>query len=58
MASRVDTEGMFTFKNLMPRFPVPAGETEESWFRKEAYAGLHNRFPGGIPETHLKQAEY
>ena len=58
VASRVDTEGMFTFKNLMPRFPVPDGETEESWFRKEAYAGLHHRFPGGIPETHVKQAEY
>src|SRR4051812_6746548 len=58
VAERVDTTGMFTFKNLMPRFPVPAGETEESWFRKEAYVGLHRRFPGGIPETHLKQAEY
>src|SRR3954452_13185367 len=49
---------MFTFKNLMPRFPVPAGKTEESWFRKEAYVGLKRRFPGGIPDTHLKQAEY
>ncbi|MGX6604885.1 DNA polymerase III subunit alpha [Micromonosporaceae bacterium Da 78-11] len=58
VASRVETEGMFTFKNLMPRFPVPDGETEESWFRKEAYAGLHRRFPAGIPDTHIKQAEY
>ncbi len=58
VASRVDTAGMFTFKNLMPRFPVPAGHTEESWFREEAFAGLRRRFPDGIPETHLKQAEY
>jgi DNA polymerase III subunit alpha len=58
VASRVDTEGMFTFKNLMPRFPVPDGHTEESWFRHEAFEGLRRRFPDGIPETHITQAEY
>jgi DNA polymerase-3 subunit alpha len=58
VAERVDTEGMFTFKNLMPRFPVPEGQTEESWFRHEAFEGLKRRFPGGVPETHLAQAEY
>ncbi|MFI7597754.1 DNA polymerase III subunit alpha [Actinoplanes sp. NPDC049681] len=58
VAEKVDTEGMFTFKNLMPRFPVPEGHTEESWFRHEAFEGLKRRFPGGIPETHIKQAEY
>ncbi|GAB1646035.1 DNA polymerase III subunit alpha [Krasilnikovia sp. MM14-A1259] len=58
VAEKVDTTGMFTFKNLMPRFPVPDGETEESWFRKVAFEGLARRFPGGIPETHIKQAEY
>ncbi|MGW4943694.1 DNA polymerase III subunit alpha [Actinoplanes sp. NPDC004185] len=58
VAERVDTDGMFSFKNLMPRFPVPDGHTEESWFRHEAFEGLKRRFPGGIPETHLKQAEY
>ncbi|OJF13267.1 DNA polymerase III subunit alpha [Couchioplanes caeruleus] len=58
VAEKVDTEGMFSFKNLMPRFPVPEGHTEESWFRHEAFEGLKRRFPGGIPETHIKQAEY
>ncbi|MGA5300686.1 DNA polymerase III subunit alpha [Nucisporomicrobium flavum] len=58
VAEKVDTEGMFTFKNLMPRFPVPEGHTEESWFRHEAFEGLKRRFPDGIPETHIKQAEY
>jgi DNA polymerase-3 subunit alpha len=58
VAERVDTDGMFTFKNLMPRFPVPEGHTEETWFRHEAFEGLKRRFPDGIPETHLKQAEY
>jgi len=45
-------------RNLMPRFPVPAGETEESWLVKEVERGLAARFPGGVPESHRKQAEY
>ncbi|MFI0794673.1 DNA polymerase III subunit alpha [Micromonospora rubida] len=58
VAEKVDPTGMFEFHNLMPRFPVPEGETEESWFRKETYAGLARRYPGGIPEGHVVQAEY
>ncbi|MGQ0630183.1 MAG: DNA polymerase III subunit alpha [Sporichthyaceae bacterium] len=45
-------------QNLMPRFPVPEGETEESWLRKEVLRGLRLRFPQGVPEAHLAQAEY
>jgi DNA polymerase-3 subunit alpha len=44
--------------DLMPRFAVPAGETEESWLVKEVERGLARRFPGGVPESHRKQAEY
>ncbi|MCA2212373.1 DNA polymerase III subunit alpha [Jidongwangia harbinensis] len=58
VAEKVDTAGMFEFRNLMPRFPVPEGETEETWFRKETFRGLARRYPGGVPETHVKQAEY
>ncbi|MEV2240893.1 DNA polymerase III subunit alpha [Micromonospora sp. NPDC049891] len=58
VAERVDPAGMFEFHNLMPRFPVPEGETEESWFRKETFAGLARRYPEGIPEGHVVQAEY
>ncbi|MEU5944995.1 DNA polymerase III subunit alpha [Micromonospora sp. NPDC047465] len=58
VAEKVDPTGMFEFHNLMPRFPVPEGETEESWFRKETFAGLARRYPGGIPEGHVAQAEY
>ena len=57
MAEKVDIDGMFTFKNLMPRFPIPGGFTEEH-FRHVAFAGLRERFPGRIPETHVKQADY
>ncbi|WP_372508483.1 DNA polymerase III subunit alpha [Salinibacterium sedimenticola] len=44
--------------NYMPRFPVPEGETEETWFAKEVEKGLHYRYPGGIPDDVRQQAEY
>ncbi|KJL17471.1 DNA polymerase III subunit alpha [Microbacterium azadirachtae] len=47
-----------TSANFMPRFPVPDGETEESWFIKEVEKGLHIRYPGGIPDAVRKQANY
>ncbi len=44
--------------NLMPQFPVPAGESEESWLVKEVELGLHRRFDGAIPDHVRRQAEY
>ena len=44
--------------NLMPNFPVPAGESEESWLVKEVELGLHKRFPLGVPDAHRQQANY
>jgi DNA polymerase-3 subunit alpha len=44
--------------NLMPRFPVPEGESEESWFVKEVERGLRHRYPAGVPDSARKQAEY
>jgi DNA polymerase III subunit alpha len=57
VAERCDvafTEGA----NLMPRFPVPEGEDETSWFVKEVERGLHRRYPGGIPDAVRTQADY
>ncbi len=48
------TEG----RNLMPRFPVPEGETEESWLVKEVERGLARRFPAGVPQDRRDQAAY
>ena len=48
------TEG----RDLMPRFPVPAGESEASWLVKEVERGLRQRFPDGLPDTHRRQADY
>ena len=44
--------------DLMPEFPVPAGESEESWLVKEVERGLNFRFNNSIPEEHRKQAAY
>ncbi|HEY5878654.1 MAG TPA: DNA polymerase III subunit alpha, partial [Nakamurella sp.] len=44
--------------SYMPRFPVPAGETEQTWFVREVEQGLAGRFPDGIPPEVRKQADY
>src|SRR3712207_6460716 len=44
--------------DLMPRFPLPEGEDETSWFIKEVERGLHKRYPDGIPAHVRKQADY
>jgi DNA polymerase III subunit alpha len=49
------TEGNGTY---MPRFPVPEGETERSWFAKEVETGLARRFPNGVPDDIRTQAAY
>ncbi len=48
----------FEERKLMPEFPVPKGETEDSWFAKEVHRGLAERFNGNVPKTHTDQAEY
>jgi DNA polymerase III subunit alpha len=35
-------------RSLMPKFPVPAGESEETWFVKEVEHGLSQRYPDGL----------
>lgn len=57
IAERCDVE-FNTSANYMPHFPVPAGETEESWFVKEVERGLQLRYPDGIPADVRRQAEY
>lgn len=48
----------FEKRDLMPRFPVPEGETEASWFEKEVLRGISELFPEGVPERHQAQAHY
>jgi len=47
-----------TGANYMPRFGVPAGEDESSWFVKEVERGLHRRYPAGVPDAVHELARY
>ncbi|CAN5144475.1 DNA polymerase III subunit alpha [soil metagenome] len=57
IAERCEVE-FDTHANYMPRFEVPAGETEESWFRTEVETGLRERYSAGIPDDVRAQADY
>ena len=56
IAERADVS--FAKANLMPRFPVPDGQTEESCFRAAVWQGMDRRYPGGHDEQRRQQAEY
>jgi DNA polymerase-3 subunit alpha len=46
-------------QDLLPSFPVPAGETENTWLVKEVEIGLKRRFNGNkIPKEHLERAKF
>ena len=58
IAERIETnfdEGMGTY---MPKFPVPEGETEDTWFHKEVERGLHERYKGNISQEVRERAEF
>lgn len=50
---KFDTEA-----NYMPRFPVPEGETEDTWFVKEVERGLKERYPNGFSQEVRERADY
>lgn len=56
IAERCEVE--FVERELMPRFPVPDGHTEASWFEQEVAAGMDRRYKGEIPEAQAKQVSY
>jgi len=45
-------------ENLLPKFPVPEGEDENSWLVKQARVGLANKFPEGASTEHQDRLEY
>jgi DNA polymerase III subunit alpha len=56
IAERVNVS--FEHRNLMPRFPVPEGETEASFFEKAVAAGMQRRFNNAPSPEHLARAQY
>lgn len=43
---------------IMPRFPLPEGETEESYFRKQCEAGLKRRYGEPLNDEIWQRYEY
>lgn len=59
IAERVQSYAdVWKFHDRMPIFPVPEGETQASWLRKEVLRGLDRRFPTGPPQEYLDRADY
>jgi len=45
-------------ENLLPKFTVPEGETEDSWLRKESERGLIQRMSREIPPLYYERLHY
>ena len=45
-------------ENLLPQFSVPAGETEDSWLKKEAERGLISRMGERVTPEHKARLAY
>ena len=45
-------------ENLLPKFPVPDGETEDSWLVKEAERGMKTRFGNEIADVYRERLNY
>ncbi|HEY7854301.1 MAG TPA: DNA polymerase III subunit alpha [Aquiluna sp.] len=48
----------FEKRDLMPRFPIPEGQTEAQWLEREVWEGMAKRFPNGYSDKHKEQAAY
>lgn len=55
IAERCDVEFTESTGGYMARADVPAGETEESWFRKEVWRGIEARYPGELTTEEVRE---
>jgi DNA polymerase-3 subunit alpha len=51
-------DAVFERRDLAAKFPIPEGETESSWLRKEAARGAVKRFGDPVPAEVLERIEY
>ncbi|MEV0423870.1 DNA polymerase III subunit alpha [Streptosporangium canum] len=59
VAERVGDYGeVFVHRDLTPRFPVPEGESESSWLRKETLEGARRRYGGDPRQEVLDRIDY
>ncbi|GAA1482924.1 DNA polymerase III subunit alpha [Gordonia sinesedis] len=61
IAERVESYAdVFAHRDRMPIFPVPEGESQQTWLRKEVMRGLaERRFPGAeVPAAYQERANH
>jgi DNA polymerase-3 subunit alpha len=59
IAERIESyDDVWAYRDRIPEFAVPEGETQESWFRAEVMRGLEWRFPNGIPDGYVERADF
>lgn len=59
IAERVGDYGeVFAHRDLTPRFPVPEGESESSWLRRETLEGARRRYGGEPSQEVLDRIDY
>jgi DNA polymerase-3 subunit alpha len=59
IAERVTSyDEVFKHRDLAAKFPVPNGETEMSWLRKEAEKGAAGRYGNEVPANVTERIEY
>ncbi|MEU8399882.1 DNA polymerase III subunit alpha [Nonomuraea sp. NPDC048892] len=59
VAERIGEYGeVFAHRDLTPRFPVPEGESESSWLRKESLEGARRRYGANPPPEVLERIDY
>ncbi|CUR61755.1 DNA polymerase III subunit alpha [metagenome] len=54
IAERCEVEFTESTGGYMARADVPAGETEDSWFRKEVWRGIEARYPGELTTQEVR----
>ena len=59
IAERVQPYGeVWSKRDRMPVFPVPAGQTQDQFLRSEVLTGLGRRFPGGVPQGYHPRVDF
>ena len=54
IAERCEVKFEESTGGYMARADIPAGETEETWFRKEVWRGIEERYPGETLSSEVK----
>ena len=57
IAERCETT-MREGENLLPQFPVPSNESEDSWLTKQANLGLAKKLSGKIPADYQERLDF